>query len=339
MKIPKEVKQTGATFCLVALASLTSFAPAWGDEPATPVIKGGVSGSVLFGRIEDFKSPAGPSFPTLNGSASTQVLEGKASDNELPSDIRGVWHGEIAVTSCRTTDACDAWDASFAHTWNLQKDRKGPGIFTFTRKGGGTKLASAHCIFNIPVRETEITYRRIIGGFANPTDDEIHAINLIIKPLRTAMVVHLAGKSEHEVLESGVPNEMNSESKSQKRLSENVWQNDSISKRTFFYDPPKGKQIIYAESVSTITKRSDDVLYFQSAEARYNANKEPLCYSVLEGELSKGAIEMPDHRDVSVDLLPVEGGVSIKGTGAFGTSCSGEIAGARLKPNNFQFGY
>jgi hypothetical protein len=292
---------------------------------------------MLFGRVDDFLTPGGPAFPTFFGTAQKDD-EGEHITG-WPLDISGTWHGETEVKACLTTDDCTKWNPGFAQNWNEQQGRKGPGFLTFEKKGNSTYILRGRSVFAVPVRESKDTYNEIIGKFLDPTKEQIAAIDKAIEPLMSPITEDYGKKHSRktEVMGGGITIHVDSEQSKRRRLSNNTWESDSVSKRTVHFPAPRPAETMYTEGVFTLTKNDDGTLDWQSAGARYSADKKLLCSSVIAGHFSRGSTEMPDGRDLSINLVPSSAGVTINATGALGTQCSVLIPGAKIKPQNFQF--
>jgi hypothetical protein len=300
---------------------------------ASPQLQAGTKSTMLYGRADDFRKPGGPAFPTF--------FSGQATDDDdqsqWPADIRGTWHGNIEVMACHASDACFRWDADFARSWNLgyQNSRVGPGIYKFEKKGKNTELTSGYCVYSVPLREDEATYNYIIRGLHNPTKEQIALIDQAIAPVMLPVQVDRGQKGgKDEVLASGISTHVELQQTQWRQLSNNSWELDTVRKRRVDFPPPKPSATIYTEGVTKVILQSDDTLEFETADARFSEDKEPLCYAVEVGQLHRGTAPMPEHLgNVAVSLIPAAGGVMLHLEGGFSSNVSVFIPGAKLKPH------
>jgi hypothetical protein len=302
-------------------------------ETTSPKLQTGTQSNMLYGRVDDFRKPGGPAFPAFfNG----QATEDDQSTSQWPADIRGTWHGNIEVMACHASDACFRWDADFARSWNLgyQNSRVGPGIYKFEKKGKNTELTSGHCVYSVPLRQDETTYYGIIRGLLNPTPEQIAMIDQAIAPVMVPVEVARGEKGgKDEVLASGITTHVVVQKTLWRQLSSNSWELDTVRQRRVDFPPPKPSAMMYTEGVTKVTLQPDDTLAFETADARYSEDKEPLCYAVEAGALHRGTAPMPEHYgNVQVSLIPADGGVMLHLEGGFSSNISVFIPGAKLKP-------
>jgi hypothetical protein len=314
----------------ITIASADNESPA---QTMSPPLQTGTQSNMLYGRVDDFRKPGGPAFPTFfNG----QATEDDQSTSQWPADIRGTWHGNIEVMACHASDACFRWDADFAKSWNIgyQNHRVGPGIYKFEKKGKNTELTSGHCVYSVPLRQDEPTYYSMIRGLLNPTSEQIALIDQAIAPVMVPVEVARGEKGgKDEVLASGITTHVVVQKTLWRQLSSNSWELDTVRQRRVDFPPPKPSAMMYTEGVTKVTMQADDTLAFETADARYSEDKEPLCYAVEAGTLHKGAAPMPEHYgNVQVSLIPAAGGVMLHLEGGFSSNVSVFIPGAKLNP-------